>query len=141
MEQKNKKFKIKNIFVKILMKKGKKSISEKIFKNILINLKNKTKQKPNFILKKAILNLSPKLKLINILFGKRKKYFLIYLNEEQQMKISINWLLFFSKTKSKNFLNNIINEIYETFNNKSKSIEKKKNLYKDIKKLKYNIIF
>ena len=54
MELKNEKIIIKNIFIKILMKKGKKNISEKLFKKILILLKIKTKQKPIFILNKSI---------------------------------------------------------------------------------------
>jgi ribosomal protein S7 len=148
MEQKKKEINIKDIFIKLLLKEGKKHISEKIFNNILINLKNKTKQKPKFILIKTIQNLSPKLKLISVPVGKRKtkkknsrsRYFLMFLNEEKQIKISINWILSFSKT-NKNFTQNIINEILETFNNKSKSIEKKKQMYTEIKKLKYNIRF
>jgi ribosomal protein S7 len=56
----------KTLFINMLLKKGKKSNSENIFKNILINMKNKTKQKPNFILFQCIKNLSPKLKTISI---------------------------------------------------------------------------
>jgi len=149
MEQKKKKINIKDIFIKLLLKEGKKHISEKIFNNILINLKNKTKQKPKFILIKTIQNLSPKLKLISIPLVKRKtnkkkfrsRYFLMFLNEEKQIKISINWILYISKTKPQNFTQNITNEILETFNKKSKSIEKKKQMYNEIKKLRYNIKF
>lgn len=145
MEQKKLEISIEDIFIKILLKNGKKSIAEKLFQNILILLKKKTKQKPNFILIKTIQNLSPKLKLISVPVGKKKKknsknrYFLMFLNEEKQIKISIIWLLSFSK--SKNFIQNISNEILETFNKKSKSIEKKKQMYTEIKKLKYNIKF
>ena len=145
MVQKNQNNFIKNIFIKMLLKKGKKIIAEKLYNNILINLLKKTKQKPIFILIKAIDNLSPTLKLINVPVSKRKKrkkknrYFLIFLNEEKQIKNSINYMLFFSRKRKTNFLKNIVSEIINTFNKKSKSIEKNKATYKEINKLRYNI--
>lgn len=145
MEQKNQNNIIKDIFIKMLLKKGKKSIAENLYNNILIEILKKTKQKPLFILIKTIDNLSPTLKLINIPVGKRKKrkkksrYFLIFLNKEKQIKNSINFILFFSRKRKTNFLKNITNEILNTFNKKSKSIEKNKEIYKEINKLRYNI--
>jgi ribosomal protein S7 len=145
MEQKNQNNIIKDIFIKMLLKKGKKSIAENLYNNILIEILKKTKQKPLFILIKTIDNLSPTLKLINIPVGKRKKrkkksrYFLIFLNKEKQIKNSINFILFFSRKRKTNFLKNITNEILSTFNKKSKSIEKNKEIYKEINKLRYNI--
>jgi ribosomal protein S7 len=133
--------KIKKLFINVLLKKGKKTKSENIFKNILINLKKVTKQKPNFILLKCINNLVPKLKTISLpnrKKGKKKKkdlYFLMFLNEDKQIKISINWLFLNSN------LNNIVNEIIQTSKNKSKTINFKKEYYRDIKKLKFNLTF
>ena len=141
MELKYEEYKIKKLFINMLLKKGKKTCSENIFKNILINLKKTTKQKPNFILFKAINNLLPKLKAISIPNKKRKKnkkkdrYFLMLLNENKQIKKSITWLLLNSNLKT------ITNEIIQTSNNKSKTINTKKQYYKNIKKLKFNLIF
>jgi len=141
MELNYEEYKIKKIFINMLLKKGKKTLSENIFKNILINLKKKTKQKPNFILIKSIKNLLPKLKAISIPNKKKNKkkkkdrYFLMFLNENKQIKKSINWLLLNSNLK------NIINEIIDTSKNKSKTINTKKQYYKNIKKLKFNIRF
>ena len=73
MELKYEEYKIKKFFINMLLKKGKKTCSENIFKNILINLKKTTKQKPNFILFKSIENLLPKLKTISIPNKKRNK--------------------------------------------------------------------
>jgi ribosomal protein S7 len=139
MELKYEEFKIKKLFVNVLLKKGKKTKSESIFKNILINLKKITKQKPIFILLKCINNLVPKLKtfsLPNKKKGKKKKkkdlYFLIFLNEDKQIKNSINWLF------SNSNLENIVNEIIQTSKKKSKTINFKKDYYRNIRKLKYN---
>lgn len=143
MELNYEEFKIKKIFINMLLKKGKKTNSENIFKNILINIKKTTKQKPNFILLKCIKNLMPKLKTISIpnkkkSTNKKKKkdsYFLMYLNEDKQIKKSILWLF------SNSNLKNISNEIIQTSKNKSKTINTKKEFYKEIKKLKFNIRF
>lgn len=141
MELNYEEYRIKKIFTNMLLRKGKKTNSENIFKNILINLKKVTKQKPNFILIKSIKNLLPKLKAISIPNKKKSKkkkkdtYFLMFLNEDKQIKKSISWLLLNSNLK------NITNEIIQTSKNKSKTINTKKQYYKDIKKLKFNIRF
>nr|YP_010394704.1 ribosomal protein S7 [Phytophthora rubi]DAZ89141.1 TPA_asm: ribosomal protein S7 [Phytophthora rubi] len=142
MELKYEEYKIKKLFINMLLKKGKKTCSENIFKNILINLKKITQQKPNFVLFKSIDNLLPKLKAISIPNKKRKKknkkkdrYFLMLLNEDKQIKKSVYWLL------SNSNLKNIPNEIIQTSKNKSKTINTKKQYYKNIKKLKFNLIF
>jgi ribosomal protein S7 len=140
MEQNLKEHKIKKLFINNLLKKGKKTNSENILKNILINIKKKTKQKPIFILMKCIDNLLPKLKTISLQKKKTKRkkkdlYFLMFLNQDKQIKISINWLFLNSPLK------NIVTEIIETSNKKSKTINFKKKYYKEIKKLKFNLYF
>lgn len=138
---------IKNLFIKMLLKKGKKSIAENFYNNILIELRKKTKQKPIFILIKTIDILASKLKLINVPLSKRKtrkkksKYFLMFLNKEKQIKNAIYWILFFSRKRKSNFLKNILSEIVGTFNNKSKSLIKRDETYIEIQKLRYNIKF
>ncbi len=143
MELNYEEYKIKKIFINILLKKGKKSNSENIYKNILLNIKKQTKQKPNFIVLKCIKNLLPKIKAISIPNKKksnnkkikRDSFFLIFLNEDKQIKKSIFWLVM------NNNIKNIVNEIILTSTNKSKTINIKKQMYKDIKKLKFNILF
>ena len=149
MEQKyqNKNIMIKNLFIKMLLKKGKKNLAEKIYNNILIELRKKTKQKPIFILIKVINILSPRIKLINVPINKRKtknrknKYYLIFLNLENSYKIVINWILFYSRKRKINFLKNILNEIYNIINNKGKSIDKRNEIGMELNKLRHTIKF
>lgn len=139
MELNYEEYKIKQLFINILLKNGKKTNSEIIFKTILIELKKKTKQKPMFILLKAINNLLPKLKTISIPNKKKSKkknsFFLMFLDENKQIKMSVSWLL--KNTK----LQNMTNEILLTANKKSKTFQYKKKYYYEIKKLKFNLIF
>ena len=122
MEQnyQNKNIIIKDLFIKMLLKKGKKNLAENFYNNILIEIRKKTKQKPLFTLIKTINILSLGIKLINIPVSKRKKkknnHFLMFLNLENRYKIGINWILVTSKKKKINFLKNIITEIFNVLN-------------------------
>jgi ribosomal protein S7 len=132
MEQK----KIKNLLIKILINKGKKTLSEKIYKNLLIYLKNKFKTSPDKILKNSIINkLSPKLNVKTV----KKKTFVIPLVKEKQIKISLKWLLTASKNKTvtlPKLLKNLTNEFYEIENNKGFCISKKHEIYENLKKVR-----
>ncbi len=131
----------------MLLKKGKKNLAEKIYNNILIELRKKTKQKPIFTLIKTVNILSPGIKLINVPISKRKtqkrknKHFLMFLNTENRYKIGINWILTYSRKRKINFLKNIINEIFNILNNKGKSIEKRNEIGMELNKLRHTIKF
>ncbi len=149
MEQncQNKNFIIKDLFIKMLLKKGKKNLAEKIYNNILIELRKKTKQKPIFTLIKTVNILSPGIKLINVPISKRKtkkrksKHFLMFLNIENRYKIGINWILTYTRKRKVNFLKNIINEIFNILDNKGKSIEKRNEIGMELNKLRHTIKF
>ena len=57
------------------------------------------------------------------------------LDKDKQIRQSVSWLLLNSNLK------NITTEIIKTSKNKSKTINTKKQYYKNIKKLKFNLIF
>jgi ribosomal protein S7 len=96
-----KNFKIKKIFINCLLKQGKKEISEKKLKLLLKELKKKTKKNPDKVLIKSVENLLPKLKTIpfvNKRSRKKKKiknfnkHFLMFLKEDKQIKTSFLWM-------------------------------------------------
>lgn len=144
MEQNYEDKKIKKAFINILLKKGKKTNSEKLLKNLLKYIKLKKNINPNKILKNFILNTSPKIKTIELPKQKRYKkrkwkkkkslYLYIFLYEDRQIKIPIKWLLF-----NKNIKNNkeITNEIMQTLQNTGRIITLFKNHYNEIKKIKF----
>ena len=136
MEQNLEKFNFKNIFIKMFLKKGKKENSEKFLKKIFIELKKKTHKKPNIILNKVFSKiLAPKLNIIKVPSKKKKKnkFFLMFLERELQIKKGIKWFLL---SKNKKFSN----EILKIYKKRSKIIKIKKDHYKKINKLKFNIL-
>ena len=149
MEQKKqyKNLLIRDLFIKMLLKKGKKNLAEKIYNNILIELRKKTKQKPLFILIKTVNILTPGIKLINVPVSRRRtkkrknRHFLMFLNLENYYKIGINWILSYSRKRKTNFLKNIINEIFNVLDNKGKSVEKRNEIGMELNKLRHTIKF
>ena len=125
------------LFINFLLKKGKKNIAENKLKQILIKIKKKTKQKPFFILIKAIKHLMPKLKIITLITKKRYKSlnFLFFLTKKKQIQESISWLI----TNQKINVYSIVNNIIQTSKKKGLIFNKKKELYKKIKKSRFNI--
>lgn len=127
MEQK----KIKNSLINYINKKGKKVKSEKIYNKLLISLKKKVENDPKVIMEKVIENLSPKMSIKSLKKGRTLAY---YLKEKNQINMSIKWLCITNNIKSKDLLKNLIKEISNTFNNKSDSLSKKKELYDSLKR-------
>jgi ribosomal protein S7 len=143
-----KKYKIKKIFINLLLKKGKKEISEKKLKLLLTQIKKKEDTSPDKILIQSVQNLLPKIKAIPFTSKrsrkkkKRKnknfnKNFLMFLNSDKQIKTSFLWLF---KHSSKN-LKKLDIEVIKTAKKKSASFFFKKKYYREIKKLKYNLKF
>lgn len=122
---------VKKVFENILIKKGKKTNSEKYLKTLFLELKKKNKKNPNNILNTFIKKNIIKLKYIEIIKKKRwskrktkkKKnlYLCIFLNKNKQKKIPIKLLL-----KNKNKINSIL----------EKKSKKKIFYYNEINKLK-----
>lgn len=140
--------KIKKIFVNLLLKQGKKEISEKKLKDLLKILKKKSNKNPDKILTKSIKNLLPKLKIIpftNKRSRKKKKKknknfnksFLMFLKPDKQIKTSFLWLFKHSNPK----LKKLDNEVLKTAKRRSATILFKKNYYREIKKSRYNLKF
>lgn len=138
---------IKNLFINILLKKGKKANSEKIVKFIIKNIKKTTQNNPKKIIKQFIFKTSPKIKIIEVLKKKRyikrkwkkkkKLFLLIFLYKDRQIKIPIKWLINNNK-KNNNYIK-LTQDIIQTTKNKGKIINLKKNYYNDIMKTRFFI--
>lgn len=127
---------IKNYFINFLNRKGKKSKIEKIYNQLLLDLKKNNNNNPKNIFDNSINNLRPKIEIKQV---SRFKSIIVPLKKKKQINISLNWLTD-SYIKSKNNKNKVlINEIISTFNKESSSYQKKISLYKESQKFKFNI--
>jgi ribosomal protein S7 len=125
----------KHFFINYLNKKGKKNKTEKIYNNLLINLKRKKKEKPDNFFEDTIKTLQPKIDIKNI---SRYKSIIVPVKKTKQINLSLKWL---TESFLKNKINkneHLLNEFLNTLEFKSSSYEKKMSIYKNSQKFKYN---
>lgn len=125
----------KHFFINYLNKKGKKNKTEKIYNNLLINLKRKKKEKPYNFFEDTIKTLQPKIDIKNI---SRYKSIIVPVKKTKQINLSLKWL---TESFLKNKINkneHLLNEFLNTLEFKSSSYEKKMSIYKNSQKFKYN---
>lgn len=125
----------KNYFINFLNRKGKKSKIEKVYNNLLLNLKKKKKNNPEIILKNSIDVLRPKTEVKAI---SRFKSVITPIRKKKQINTSIKWLTHSFNENKINRDSHLVNEIVNTLNKESKSYEKKISLYKESQKFKFN---
>jgi ribosomal protein S7 len=126
-------------FITTLLKQGKKNNSEKIFRDILIKMKQGLKKNPNKLFFTTIKNkLAPQVILIQVPFKRyKKKNFLICLNKKLRFKKGIKFLV--DNTNK----NKLAQELIHINKNKKKNrlFQLKQNYYKEIMKNKYMMAF
>ncbi len=126
----------KHFFINYLNRKGKKNKTEKIYNNLLINLKRKKKEKPNNFFENNIKTLQTKIDIKNV---SRYKSIIVPIKKTKQINLSLKWL---TESFLKNKINKneyLLNEFLNTLEHKSASYEKKMTIYKNSQKFKYNI--
>ncbi len=131
-----------DLFIKKILKCGKKRLAEKIIFNILKLIEIKTNHEPIFILEKAIRNISPRIKLKTQQIGGTTRQLPILLNIRQSIYIAIGWIINLSKKRSeKGIINKITNEILDATKGIGSAIRKKEEIHKMAKINKaYNLL-
>ena len=121
-----------NKIVNNIIKKGNKNVSTKVFKNVLINLKNsKLNTDINKILKSSSVSVQPKITFVNkkiagVVHKVPKPY-----ENVKKLNTSSKWLVENSRKRSEiKCKDKLSNEILESLSKKSFSFKKKVSLHK-----------
>lgn len=125
MEQK----KIKNNFISLFTKKGKKIKTIKIYNNLLFTIKKKTKQAPVNTINSAVYNLLPKLTLKKL---NKNKSAINLINKDQQIKKSLKWMY-------SNKLSILANNFLQVKSKTGPIYKIKKQTYSELEKFKYTV--
>ena len=125
MEQK----KIKNNFISLFTKNGKKSKTLKIYNETLFSIKKKTKSFPSDIIHSSVNNLLPKLHLKKL---NRNRSSIVMLNKNQQLNKSLRWI--FSNKR-----NILVNNILQVKSKTGLIYKHKKQSYLELEKFKYTV--
>ncbi|PIR89939.1 30S ribosomal protein S7 [bacterium (Candidatus Gribaldobacteria) CG07_land_8_20_14_0_80_33_18] len=118
-------------FINQIMRKGKKTIAQKIVYNAFKKIKEQTKEDPLVIFKKALENAGPLLEVRPQRIGGATYQIPREVNEKRRLSLALKWLVKVAKSKKgKPMEEKLASEIIAAFNNEGEVIRKKINLHK-----------
>nr|QXM16750.1 ribosomal protein S7 [Libocedrus chevalieri]QYB21764.1 ribosomal protein S7 [Libocedrus plumosa]BBN66665.1 ribosomal protein S7 [Libocedrus plumosa] len=120
-----------NMVVNRILKHGKKSLAYRIFYQSLKKIKQKTEKNPLLVLSKAILKLTPKLKVKSRRRSGSTYQVPIQIEEKEGKILAIRWLLESSRKRSgRNMQFKLSQEIMDAAREKGNAIRKKEEIHK-----------
>ena len=119
-------------FVNYIMKKGKKSVAEKIFYDSLEIISNKLKtEKPIEIFISALNNVAPTLEVKSKRIGGATYQVPMEVTENRKKSLAMRWILNFARSrKGKTMSNRLAAELIAASNKEGSSVKKKEDTHK-----------
>jgi len=117
--------------VALVLRKGKKSVAEKIVYQTLELLKRKTKEDPLKVLEKAIENVRPLLETKSRRVGGATYQVPVEVPEQRSISLGMRWLVKYAKERSgKSMEEKLAAEILDALGNKGGAVKKKEDIHK-----------
>ena len=117
--------------INTLMRKGKKSVAEKVVYGSLEILREKTKEEPVSVLKKAVENTKPILEVKSRRVGGATYQVPIEIRPERRLALSIRWLIGFARDRGeKTMVDRLSAELLDAFHNRGLTVKKKEDTHK-----------
>ncbi|MEN2994609.1 MAG: 30S ribosomal protein S7 [Thermodesulfovibrio sp.] len=117
--------------INVVMKDGKKSISEKICYGALEIIKEKTGQDPLKILKQAVENIKPVLEVRPRRVGGATYQVPMEVRPNRRLSLALRWLVMYARQrKEKTMMERLAGEILDAYNNVGGAIKKKEETHK-----------
>ena len=118
-------------FINRLMRRGKKSIAEKIFYSTMDKIQEKTKQEPIEVFEKAIKNVTPLLEVKARRIGGSTYQVPLEVKPDRGMAKGTTWLIDYAKNRSgKSMVEKLTAEILDAANNVGATVKKKEDTHK-----------
>jgi len=118
-------------FINRLMRRGKKSIAEKIFYSTMDKIQEKTKQEPIEVFEKAIKNVTPLLEVKARRIGGSTYQVPLEVKPDRGMAKGTTWLIDYAKSRGgKSMVEKLTAEILDAANNVGASVKKKEDTHK-----------
>ena len=118
-------------FINRLMRRGKKSIAERIFYSTLENLKTKTKDEPLEVFKKALTNATPLLEVKARRIGGSTYQVPIEVKPERGAALSSCWIIEFARKRNgRSMVEKLTAEILDAANGVGASCKKREDTHK-----------
>ncbi|MDP6936293.1 MAG: 30S ribosomal protein S7 [Candidatus Marinimicrobia bacterium] len=119
-------------FINNLMKKGKKSLAEKIFYNSIEKIKKQGKVDDGIeLFKKALDNVAPVLEVKSKRIGGATYQVPIEISERRRMALAMRWIINYSKSrKGQTMADRLAAELLAAAKNEGSSVKKKEDTHK-----------
>ncbi len=118
-------------FINIALKKGKKSVAERIIYRAMDIVKQKTKEDPLKAFEKAVENVRPLLETKSRRVGGATYQVPVEVAPERSVSVAVRWLLSFARERSgKSMEEKLAAEIIDALNNRGGAIKKKEDTHK-----------
>lgn len=118
-------------FINRLMRRGKKSIAEKIFYSTLENIKAKTKDEPTEVFKKALINATPLLEVKARRIGGSTYQVPIEVKADRGMALGSSWIIESAKKRNgKSMVEKLTSELLDASNGSGAACKKREDTHK-----------
>jgi len=114
-----------------IMRKGKKSVAERMFYNALDIVREKTQDDPLKVFKKAIDNVKPILETRSRRVGGATYQVPVEVRPERKLSLALRWIIGFAKSRGeKTMMEKLAGEIMDAAEGKGAAIKKKEDTHK-----------
>ena len=118
-------------FVNNVLRKGKKSLAERMVYRALDQIGEKTKEDPIKVFHKAIENTSPLLEVRSRRVGGATYQVPVEVKERRRIALSIRWLITNAKNRSgKTMADKLTGELLDAYNNQGGAIKKREEVHR-----------
>jgi small subunit ribosomal protein S7 len=118
-------------FINLVMKKGKKSVSEKIVYGAMDKIKEKAKDDPLKIFEKAVENVRPLLETKSRRVGGATYQVPIEVPQNRSMTLAVRWILRYARERAgKSMIDNLTAEILDAVSGRGGAVKKKEDTHK-----------
>lgn len=118
-------------FINNLMRKGKKSVAERIFYDAMGIVKDKAKEDPVILFQKALDNVKPLLEVRPRRVGGATYQVPVEVREERRVSLAVKWVIGSAKKRQGRAMEEkLALELIDAFNNRGLSIKKKEDTHK-----------
>ncbi|MCB5245214.1 MAG: 30S ribosomal protein S7 [Candidatus Cloacimonadaceae bacterium] len=118
-------------FINCLMKKGKKSVAEKIVYAALDIIEEKIKQPPLEVFKTAVNNVRPQLKVVSRRVGGSNYQIPMEVSEKNGQALAFRWIITYARARNeKSMEEKLAAELIAAYKNEGASIKKREDTHK-----------
>lgn len=118
-------------FINVLMKDGKRSVSERIVYGAMEVIGEKTGEDPVKVFKKAIDNVKPQLEVKSRRVGGSNYQVPVEVRPERRTALALRWIVTFSRARGeKSMVDRLANELLDAAANRGTAVKKKEDTHR-----------